>query len=80
VRVLLNEGIEIYSDPHNPAASVLLGDHKMDVLRILGNPNKEYYKEDSLFLNYLELGMDILIGPHYRVTKIILHTNHPYHP
>ena len=42
--------------------TVLFGDHQMDVLRILGNPNKEYYHEDGLFLNYLELGFDVMVG------------------
>lgn len=82
VRILLDEGIEIFngSDSDCDTALVLFGDHKMDVLRILGNPNKEYYKDDSLFLNYLELGIDIMIGIDYRVTKFILQTNNPYHP
>jgi hypothetical protein len=35
----------------------------MDVLRILGNPNKEFYHEGNLFLNYLELGIDLMISP-----------------
>ena len=61
---------------------ILFDDHKMDVLRILGNPNKEYYKAggESLYLNYLELGIDIMISSDYRVGKFILHTNYPYHP
>ena len=50
------------------------------MLRIIGNPNKEYYKDGSLFLNYLELGLDIMIGADYFVKKIIMHTNYPYHP
>jgi hypothetical protein len=49
----------------------------MDVLRLLGNPNKEYVKDDCLFLNYLELGFDIMIGPDYLIKKFILHTNYP---
>ena len=52
----------------------------MDVIRQLGNPNKHYYKEDTLFLNYLELGMDIVIGCDYLVKKFILHTNYPNDP
>jgi hypothetical protein len=44
-------------DPNNltdEGTQVYFGDHKMDALRILGNPNKEYYKDDKLILNYLE--------------------------
>ena len=52
----------------------------MDVLRILGNPNKEYYKGEDLFLNYLELGVDIMIGSDFILKKFILHTNFIYHP
>jgi hypothetical protein len=52
----------------------------MDVLRMLGNPNKEFYREENLFLNYLELGFDVMVGPDYLVTKFILHTNYPNHP
>jgi hypothetical protein len=52
----------------------------MDVLRLLGNPNKEFYKDQNLFLNYLELGFDIMIGADYLVKKFILHTNFPEHP
>lgn len=59
---------------------VLFGDHLMDVLRMIGNPNKEYYRGEQLFLNYLELGLDIMIGVDYVVKKFILHTNFPYHP
>lgn len=49
----------------------------MDILRLLGNPNKEYHKEDCVFLNYLELGVDLMIGADYTLKKIILHTNFP---
>lgn len=59
---------------------ILFDDHQMDVLRLLGNPNKEYYKDQALFLNYLELGFDIMIGPDYLVKKFILHTNYSEHP
>ena len=52
----------------------------MEVVRMLGNPNKHYYKDDSLFMNYLELGFDIMIGTDYTVKKIILHTNFPNDP
>jgi len=33
----------------------------ISVLNTLGNPNKEYYKNEKLFLNYFELGIDIEI-------------------
>jgi hypothetical protein len=56
----MNEGIEItYS---SNSVTVYFGDHLLDVLRILGNPNKEYFKENSQFLNYLEIGLDIMIS------------------
>ena len=60
VRILLDEGIEVYS-PNNPDTNVNLyfGDHKLEVLRILGNPSKEFYDAGNLFLNYLDLGLDI---------------------
>ena len=60
VRILLDEGIEVYS-PNNPDTIVNLyfGDHKLEVLRILGNPSKEFYDGGNLFLNYLDLGLDI---------------------
>ena len=64
VKIRLNEGIEIIypNDLLKDSITVLFGDHQMDVLRILGNPNKEYYHEDGLFLNYLELGLDVMVG------------------
>lgn len=82
VRILLDEGLEIYyaSDPSKDSTLLLFGDHKMDILRILGNANKEYYQDENLFLNYTELGFDIMIAPDNRVSKFILHTNFPYHP
>ena len=60
VRILLDEGIEVYS-LNNPETNVNLyfGDHKLEVLRILGNPSKEFYDGGNLFLNYLDLGLDI---------------------
>lgn len=69
VKILLNEGIEIYhpNDLTRDSILVLFGDHLMDVLRLLGNPNKEYYHEGSLYLNYLELGMDFKIDSDYRL-------------
>jgi hypothetical protein len=61
VRIMLEEGIEVYypNDSNKDSTVILFGDHKLDVIRILGNPNKEYLNGDSLFLNYLELGLDI---------------------
>lgn len=50
------------------------------MVKELGNPNKEYHKDDALFLNYLELGIDIMISKNYLVQKLILHTNNPSHP
>ena len=48
----------------------------MEVLERFGNPNKEYYSQESLFLNYLELGIDIMIqNIDHTVKKIILHAN-----
>lgn len=47
-----------------------------EVIQKLGNPNKEYFKDSQLFLNYLELGLDILFEhSHNSVQKFILHTN-----
>lgn len=56
----MDEGIELYSTS-NPDNNVTLyfGDHKLEVLRILGNPSKEFYDAGNLFLNYLDLGIDI---------------------
>ena len=48
---------------------------------MLGNPNKHFYRNDALFLNYLELGFDLMISPtDYTVKKFILHTNNPNDP
>lgn len=80
VRIMLDEGIEIHGSSSTSSAVILFGDHKMDVLRILGNPNKEFFKGDSLFLNYLDLGLDVMIANDFKVAKFILHTNYPYHP
>ena len=57
VRILLDEGIEVYNPDMN--VSLYFGDHKLEVLRILGNPSKEFYDGGNLFLNYLDLGLDI---------------------
>jgi hypothetical protein len=48
----------------------------ISVISTLGNPNKEYYKNEKLFLNYLELGIDIQIeNMDYTVEKIIIQLN-----
>lgn len=52
----------------------------MDVLRLMGNPSKEYHSGGNLFLNYLDLGLDLMITADYTLKKIILHTNHVNHP
>lgn len=52
----------------------------MDVLRLLGNPSKEYHHDGSLFLNYLDLGIDLMINSEFTLRKIILHTNFVVHP
>mmetsp|Transcript_43691 Transcript_43691/g.31852 ORF Transcript_43691/g.31852 Transcript_43691/m.31852 type:complete len:120 (-) Transcript_43691:456-815(-) len=49
----------------------------MEALMVLGNPNKEYFKEQCLMLNYLDLGIDIMIDRHHSVKKFILHCNNP---
>lgn len=79
---MVNEGIELYfpNDTSKDPVSVLIGDNLMDVLRLLGNPNKEHYNNGNLFLNYLELGIDIMVGADYFTKKIILHSNYSYHP
>ena len=83
VRLVVNQGIEVF-DPstsdEEPLRQVYFGDHKMDALRILGNPNKEYYKDDKLILNYLEMGVDVVIDNESKVCKFIIHTNFHYHP
>jgi hypothetical protein len=61
---------------------VEFGDHMMDVLRKLGNPNKERSREGTagkpslLFLNYLEFGLDLGFSEEsQRLVKIIMRTN-----
>lgn len=51
----------------------------IDLLFILGNPNKDFrdVKTTTVFLNYLELGFDLAFSQGgERLEKIILHTNH----
>ena len=53
----------------------------MAVLETLGNPNKEYHRGQLLFLNYIELGVDIAIETTgHTVYKFVLHTNSPRMP
>jgi len=60
---------------------IYFGQSLIEVLEKLGNPNKEYVKNDKQFLNYLELGIDILIdNVDNSVKKLILHTNYPQMP
>jgi len=50
----------------------------IDVLFILGNPNKDFRdsKTSTIFLNYLELGFDLAFSKGgEKLEKIILHTN-----
>lgn len=48
----------------------------MEIIAKLGNPNKEYYNGNKQFLNYFELGLDIMLDhSDHTVSKIILHTN-----
>ena len=57
------------------------GQSLTEVLEKFGNPNKQYFSKDKLFLNYLELGLDILICPNdFSVKKIIVHTNNTEMP
>jgi hypothetical protein len=51
---MIDKGLEI-----SDGVNLFFGDHKMDVLCMLGNPNKEFYDQGNLFLNYLDLGIDI---------------------
>ena len=73
-----NKGIEFYFAQSDSGASmskkVDLGMTLGRVLEVLGNPNKEYHNNQSLFLNYLELGIDVMIKDEL-VHKIILHSN-----
>ena len=41
---------------------VLFGQTLTNVLDVLGNPNKEYHKGEQIFLNYFELGLDVMIS------------------
>lgn len=53
------------------------GDKMIDVLAALGNPNKDFRDDSMIFLNYLELGMDLGFNDYGdKLEKIVLHTNH----
>ena len=59
------------------------GDNLLDILRKLGNPNKEFQRSKSTskhalhFLNYLELGIDLGFSEdEQKLKKIILRSNH----
>ena len=46
------------------------------MLEKLGNPNKEFHKGSALYLNYFELGIDVMIeNQDFSVKKIIVHSN-----
>ncbi len=46
------------------------------MLERLGNPNKEYHRGSVLYLNYFELGIDLMIeNQDFSVKKIIIHAN-----
>lgn len=38
---------------------VRYGQSLVSVIGTLGNPNKEFFKDEYLYLNYFELGLDI---------------------
>jgi hypothetical protein len=57
------------------------GQSLTEVLEKFGNPNKQYFSKEKLFLNYLELGIDVQICPlDFSVKKIIVHTNNTEMP
>jgi len=58
-----NVGLEFFCESGNFSMSkkIYFGQSLIEVLERLGNPNKEYVKNDKQFLNYLELGIDVLI-------------------
>lgn len=69
------------NDQFEMVKKVSFGMALAEVLQRLGNPNKEYYINNKLFLNYLELGIDILIDSvDFSVKKFILHANNAQMP
>jgi len=76
-QVTVGKGIQIKKAKAN-TIDVNLGDRMIDILRTLGNPNKDYRdsKTTTLYLNYLELGLDLAFSSGgENLEKIILHTN-----
>lgn len=54
--------------------SIKFGQSLLSVLQSFGNPNKEYYRGKALFLNYLELGIDVMFeSGDFTVKKLIIH-------
>jgi hypothetical protein len=82
---MLNHGIEFQFDTETASMHkrIYFGQPLPEVLDKLGPPNKEYHKiaQHCLFLNYFELGLDILIETQdFSVKKLILHANNPVAP
>lgn len=76
--VIPNQGIEFYFDSEKTTMrkQIYFGQSLAEVLTKLGNPNKEFHKGNLLYLNYFELGVDIMIeNQDFSVKKIILHSN-----
>lgn len=77
--VKIGQGILIKKEDQFSDVEIKLGDSMIDILFVLGNPNKDFResKSSTIFLNYLELGFDLAftLGGE-KLVKIILHTNH----
>jgi hypothetical protein len=58
--VKIGQGIQVKRSTAD-VIDINLGDKMIDVLFILGNPNKDFRdgKTSTIFLNYLELGFDL---------------------
>ncbi len=56
----IGQGIQIKKSPA-VFIDINLGEKMIDVLFILGNPNKDFRdgKTSTIFLNYLDLGFDL---------------------
>lgn len=79
-KLVPGQGISFFkqADSFEMNIRVAFGDHLMSVLQKLGNPNKEFYQNKKLCLNYLELGVDIIFEHHELVvTKFVAHLNSP---
>ena len=75
--VKIGQGIQIKKAQCDDI-NINLGDKMIDILFILGNPNKDFRdaKTSTIFLNYLELGFDLAFSKGgEKLEKIILHTN-----